>query len=103
MRPALTKQDKLLQKTSSGIKQIKTYAFLDRSSNTKLLSKEIGPYLEVNGEIENLNINIKLYIFKLVYSCLPKRRWGWNKRRGVCWKIENLIAWVGWRKFYLIR
>lgn len=57
MRPALTKQDKLLQKTSSGIKQIKTYAFLDRSSNTKLLSKEIGPYLEVNGEIENLNIN----------------------------------------------
>lgn len=45
------------QKTSSGIKQIKTYAFLDSSSNTKLVSKEISSYLEVNGEIENLNIN----------------------------------------------
>ena len=58
--------------------------------NAKLI---FGKNLQERSKTEKVNINRKFCIFKLVYS------WGPNIKGGL--KIENLIAGVGWRRFYL--
>ena len=75
--------------------QLKYWEINRQHQNAKLI---FGQNLQKRSKIEKVNINIKFYIFKLVYSWVLNRRgFGINVGRG--WKIENLIPGCGGRNF----